>query len=181
MFLCLHCTFSTVSASSGSGDPSRNGSGDPSSRGSGDPSSGGSGDPSGRGSGDPSSGGSGDPSCGGSGDPSGSGYGGSPIFTNVTVTATTSTILWSQQSTDPVLFFILSWSYEGPCNGSGTPSDGFQVINDTSRNSIMLAGLRPNSQYLVTLIAVTNAGEAFSQILVNTTIEGNDLEVANKH
>ena len=95
-----------------------------------------------------------------------------PVFTNITSISTTSMILWYQPPADSITGYKIFWSYVGPCSGLGTPSNGQQSLNGSSRN-LTLSDLRPNSHYLVTLVAVDNDVEsASSQAIVNTTIEG---------
>ncbi len=65
----------------------------------------------------------------------------------------------------------MSWSYVGPCSGPGAPPDENQLLDGSTRN-FTLTGLRPNSQYSVTLEAMNNKGSASSQIIVNIAFEG---------
>ena len=101
----------------------------------------------------------------------------SPVFTATFYTSTTSTILWTHPATVPpfdfVLHYNISWSYVGPCSGSGAPVDETRLLHGSRRN-FTLTNLRPNSQYLVTLVAVGALG---SQILLNTTASGNFLSL----
>ncbi len=94
-----------------------------------------------------------------------------PTITNFFSTPIASTVLWSHLQPDFIVSYNVSWSYVGPCSGPGVPSDTHQVLHGSRRN-FTLTGLRPNSQYLVTLVAMNNIGRTESTASINTRFSG---------
>ena len=93
-----------------------------------------------------------------------------PTITDVLSTSTNSTIQWSHPQPDFIVSYNVGWSYAGSCTGPGSPPDAHQVLSDGSRRNFTLVGLRPNSQYFVTLVAKNTIGATQSTVLINTTL-----------
>ena len=84
-----------------------------------------------------------------------------------TATSTTIALSWTQ-SGGSVDSYIVSYTYTIRRCGSG-PVSGSEVISDGNARSFTLTGLEEDSDYTITLTAISAAGQHVSNQVTTTT------------
>ena len=97
-----------------------------------------------------------------------------PVLMDVTATSTTIALSWTQSGSS-VDSYTVSYTYTIRRCGSGPVSGSEEIRNGNSR-SFTLTDLEEDSDYTITLTAISAAGQLVSnQISITTTIAGSYL------
>ena len=90
-----------------------------------------------------------------------------PVLMDVTATSTTIALSWTQSGSS-VDSYTVSYTYIIRRCGSG-PVSGSEDFSDSNARSIILTGLEEDSDYIITLTAISAAGQLTSNQITSTT------------
>ena len=82
------------------------------------------------------------------------------------ISATSASLVWTQDSTQPVIRFLLSWTYIGPCDPLPSQS---AIVSGTDK-SFTISGLEEGGTYTFGLTAINGVGTSLENRTTGNTL-----------